>query len=429
MAITPEKQHGRTYTPPEIARFLSDQLCQTLPSDPAASVHILDPSCGDGALLLALTSALLKRGYQNIQLYGIDNEPWAIEQARSQLEKTFGEMVSLNLKVQNYAQWVTPYLQGDETIFFDMIITNPPYVRTQYQGALESVQRRMKELGLKGDLFLLFLQTLPLALKPDGRMGGIVSNKLLQTKECRGVRQYLLSRYQIEGLWDLGDTKLFEAHVLPLLFLLSNKKPSKTTKMTTVYESRGKQATRRVSRLNDLLVSEGCWGFEARCFDVNQGFLRSTNGIWTIENDRIRRWRTRVEERTAFRLQDCGTIRNGLKTTANKVFIRHRDVPVWEQQLFSSLELVFPLVVTKDAKAYRADKPSAWVLYPHDADGSLLSLEGYPLSKRYLEMHYQTLSARSYVEQKKWYKHHVGQSWAVFRQPKLIWKEISRVPE
>ena len=146
--------------------------------------------------------------------------------------------------MQDYTSWIQPYLRAEGEHVFDIVITNPPYVRTQYQGALSAVQPLMRSMGLKGDLFLLFLQTLPLTLRSGGWLGAIVSNKLLQTKECRTVRESLASSYQIEQLWDLGDTKLFSAHVLPLLFLLSRKPPCKISRMTTVYEAKGKCADR-----------------------------------------------------------------------------------------------------------------------------------------------------------------------------------------
>ena len=46
--------------------------------------------------------------------------------------------------------------------------------------------------------------------------------------------------YEIEHIWDLGDTKLFEAAVLPAVLMLKPKtsaKPSITAKFTSIYTS------------------------------------------------------------------------------------------------------------------------------------------------------------------------------------------------
>ena len=82
MGITAEKQHGRTYTPPELADFLSAQLCRVLSKEKAEPISILDPACGDGELLLALTDALFSNGYRQIFIFGVDREAEAIILAR-----------------------------------------------------------------------------------------------------------------------------------------------------------------------------------------------------------------------------------------------------------------------------------------------------------------------------------------------------------
>ena len=54
-------------------------------------------------------------------------------------------------------------------------------------------------------------------LRPGGILGVITSNRFLTTKGGMATRRFLRLNFEILELVDLGDTKLFEAAVLPAL--------------------------------------------------------------------------------------------------------------------------------------------------------------------------------------------------------------------
>ena len=105
---------------------------------------------------------------------------------------------------------------------FDLLIANPPYIRTQVLGAEQS-QLLSKNFGLKGrvDIYQAFLVAMRSVLKPDGVAGVIVSNRFLTTKGAGRFREIIHNQYAIKGIWDFGDTKVFEAAVLPAVVILS----------------------------------------------------------------------------------------------------------------------------------------------------------------------------------------------------------------
>ena len=51
------KTHGIHYTPPELAQFLARLLAAQLP-DQSCDLRVLDPACGNGALLAAFAQAV-----------------------------------------------------------------------------------------------------------------------------------------------------------------------------------------------------------------------------------------------------------------------------------------------------------------------------------------------------------------------------------
>jgi type I restriction-modification system DNA methylase subunit len=102
----------------------------------------------------------------------------------------------------------------------DIIIANPPYVRTQILGT-KKAQELAKRFNLTGrvDLYYPFLIAMTNVLKEGGLIGVITSNRYLFTKSGESIRKFLLDNYEILEVIDLGDTKLFEAAVLPAIFI------------------------------------------------------------------------------------------------------------------------------------------------------------------------------------------------------------------
>ena len=86
-----------------------------------------------------------------------------------------------------------------------------------------------KKYNLKGrvDLYYPFLIAMTHALKENGIVGVITSNRFLFTKSGNSVRKFLFENYDILEVIDLGDTKLFDAAVLPAIFIGRKKKNTK----------------------------------------------------------------------------------------------------------------------------------------------------------------------------------------------------------
>ena len=99
-----------------------------------------------------------------------------------------------------------------------MVISNPPYVRTKTRGA-RAAQILGERYGLTGrvDLYQVFAVAMIQALRSEGALGLLCSNKFLTNRAGASMRRVLLKELEIEELVDLGDTKLFHAAVLPVI--------------------------------------------------------------------------------------------------------------------------------------------------------------------------------------------------------------------
>ena len=143
-------------------------------------------------------------------------------------------------------------------------------------------------------------------------------------------------------------------------------------------------------------------------------------------------WLATVQAHTFCTFGDLGKIRVGVKTTADKVFIRDdwESLPEDERP-----ELLRPLITHFAAQRYRArvtQRPKR-VLYTHelrDGERRVVDLAQFPRAARYLERHRAILEARHYVIAggRQWFEIWVPQNPARWPLPKLVFPDISEKP-
>ena len=444
-SVTTEKADGVHYTPRHLADFVASQIatCVQVTGRP---ITILDPSAGDGELILALLRALKLRGINNVEVYGCETSSNALQLAESRIKAEFPDTAIqftcgsfLEFVLQRYRQDIFSMFQEDP-IRFDAVIANPPYVRTQILGAKQA-QELSQQFNLAGriDLYHAFLLAIAEVLKPNGLVGIIVSNRFMTTKSGMHIRRDILGQFNIHEVWDLGDTKIFAAAVLPAILLLSKKsKEVKTSspQFTSVYTSKS-QGTPALCRnvVEGLSLSGLILDKEGNRFFIEHGTLDNgadKTGVWRIKTDVSSEWLAQVKAKTWGKFSDVGKIRVGVKTTADKVFIRSD----WDQMPENSRpELLRPLITHHIARRFRSLnlEQGKKILYPHasvNGKRCAVSLNHYPLTAQYLEEHRKTLEARTYVIEsgRHWYEIWVPQDPILWDAPKLVFRDISEQP-
>jgi len=434
-APTTQKRHGRHYTPPELAGFLARRGDARLPA--GRKLRVLDPACGDGELLLAAASAAAQRGHEVIELAGLDLDPAAIGLARGRLA---GVPVPVSLSVRDFIRVPDG---GPPIGRFDLIITNPPYVRTQVLGAEVSRQLAAR-FGLQGriDLTHAFVAVMRSLLAPGGVIALLCSNRFLSTRAGLNTRRLLGDGYLLHEVYDLGDTKLFEAAVLPAIVVGQRRgdRPGvdRPARFTRIYESPGEEgpASRRASVLTALdhgedgRVAVGPKNFVIETGELVRGDPRDP---WRLGRESDARWFADVMAGCWQTYGETAKIRVGIKTTADAVFIRENwdDLPEQERP---EPQLLLPLITHGDTRAWRiSPAPAAKVLYPYDLTADrrkVLPLAGYPQAGAYLAAHEQRLRGRRYVADagRAWYEIWVPQRPALWGKPKLVFPDISEKP-
>lgn len=436
------KASGATYTPPALADFVARQMLHAATLPTRGAIRILDPAVGDGALLAALIARLPARLHARLEVVGYDTDEAALAAAQQRLRRDF-PWLACRLEARDFlSHALQEYDRGD--LFrtpespWHLVIANPPYVRTQVMGA-HVAQRLATDFGLSGrvDLYHAFLIAMASVLADDGTAGIIVSNRFMSTRAGQSLRRELLARFRLAHVWDLGDSKLFDAAVLPAVLVAHGGGPAHAPRaigFSSIYATHDEPqgdaadplAALEAADDNVLAVPDG------RRFRVRHGTLDHGNepqGVWRIATGAGDQWLATVAAHTWATFARIGKVRVGVKSTADKVFVRTD----WNALPGGRPELLRPLVTRHCARPFRGTPPTREILYPHIATAQgreAADLALHPRAARYLREHRATLEARHYVlaAGRRWYELWVPQQPDGWRHPKLVFPDIADRP-
>ncbi|MEU4649134.1 Eco57I restriction-modification methylase domain-containing protein [Nocardia fluminea] len=459
------KRHGRHYTPPELARFLARRALRYTPR--AGVLRVLDPACGDGELLLAVHREIASSAPDMaVHLTGYDLDRRAVAETA---ERAAALGVEIDGRGGDFLAAAAHLADGS----FDLIISNPPYVRTQQLGG-ETAQLLSKQFGLRGriDLTHPFVAVAPRLLTAGGVLGLLCANRFLTTRAGSNLRRILTDELTPVELYDLGDTKLFAAAVLPAITVALRATGPPGCRYVSVYEKQGVEPD-CVTELFDALAGESAChvGAGGRVFAVEVGVLATGDAVvrkpvedvcspqpvstvtaphrasgpvddgiraerhgdtaWRMSRPSVDHWLGRIADRTWRSFGEAARIRVGIKTTADRVFISDR----WDQMdPTPEPELLRELITHHDLQPWRvAMARGTKVLYPYDLlqpRRTPIDLAEFPCAAAYLQSHEQALSGRRYILDggRKWFEIWVPQRPHLWGAPKLVFPDISERP-
>ena len=441
------KNTGATFTPKELSDFLAERLTAYATGSKQA---ILDPACGDGELLVAIGDKL---AYSNMSftLTGYDANAEYLNFAKERtlrfgVEKTEfvgGDFLQAIDITQN--QGVLDLFSDKKSkvnAAFDIVIANPPYVRTQILGS-EQAQELAKKFNLKGrvDLYYPFLMAMTESLKEGGILGVITSNRYLSTKSGESIRQFLSQNYEILELIDLGDTKLFDAAVLPAIFIgrkIKQNKPS-PAKFIKIYEELNgyKGDLIFANNIYDVLLSgqSGYFTTGQKRYKKSSGALKyaiNSTSSWEMFSGDESDWVSKINNASKNKVEDFFKVRVGIKSTADKVFISDKWDALGEDK--PEKDLLKDLISQENIEPWTAtDNFKLKVLYPHisvNGEKMTVEIDNYPKAKNYFLRHEETLKARKYLIDagRQWFELWVSHKPHYWSYPKLVFPDISLNP-
>ncbi|OBI31799.1 class I SAM-dependent methyltransferase [Mycobacterium sp. E2238] len=172
-AASADKVRGGYYTPAPVARFLARWVR-------GAGPRIVEPSCGDGAILREL--AALGGRVHGVELV-------AEEAAKA---REFAPVDAANLFA-----WLATTRTGG----WDGVAGNPPYIRfgnwaaEQREPALELMRREGLRPSRLTNAWVPFVVASSVLVRDGGRVGLVLPAELLQVTYAAQLREFLLSRF------------------------------------------------------------------------------------------------------------------------------------------------------------------------------------------------------------------------------------------
>lgn len=176
-APSADKLRGGYYTPSAIAEFLAHWAAR-------AGSSLLEPSCGDGAIL----SQLARCSGPTDGLHGVELFPEEAAKAR--------ESAGVDVHVGDFFDWFTQDRWGS----FDGVAGNPPYIRfgNWPEADRGRAMELMQEAGLRPsrltNAWVPFTVASVLALRHGGHFGLVVPAELLQVTYAAQLREFLVER-------------------------------------------------------------------------------------------------------------------------------------------------------------------------------------------------------------------------------------------
>lgn len=181
---TAQKLRGAYYTPEKLAKFIVKQFESDIKNEKIKT--ILEPSCGDGVFLDALSKI---KCINNVEMIlGVEIEE---EEAKKAKMKAIENM---NIVNEDFIKLYDKNLKNKK---YDLIIGNPPYIRYQYltdeQRAVQSdilVHNGMKSNKLI-NAWVCFLVAAVELLNENGNIAFIIPAEILQVVYAEDLRLFL----------------------------------------------------------------------------------------------------------------------------------------------------------------------------------------------------------------------------------------------
>jgi len=202
-----QKLRGGYYTPKPIADFLAEWAIRS------PTTEVLDPSCGDGALLESAAEVLIRRGADKSSVgklvCGAEIDPQEASKAADRLRRLGVPGTSAQLHTGDFFAFCKEQLLEYELFdvvvsegrLFDAIIGNPPFIRYQsfpeeYRvPAFEVMRRAGLNPNRMTNSWVPFLAASTLLLNENGRIAMVIPAELFQVNYAAELRLFLSEHY------------------------------------------------------------------------------------------------------------------------------------------------------------------------------------------------------------------------------------------
>lgn len=306
------KETGQVFTPNYIVKEMLD-LCGYKHGKKILRKHIIDNSCGDGAILCEVVeryclayisfneNSLWLKNELELYIHGIDNDPIAVSKCIENLNVICSKYNIFNV---NWDVFVSDTLIDERfNKQMDYVIGNPPYVRIHnLSESYEKVKKyNFTQIGMV-DLYITFFEIGVNMLNKYGKLCYITPSSWTTSKAGSEMRKWFKEQQILRGVIDMEHFNVFENFSVYTMITYLDKKHLKDT-----FEYYNFDENKRKSVFIDTLNINN--------ININGEFYFGRNKEISL----LKEIKTKEYEKKV-------TVKNGIATLLDKVFIND-DIP------------------------------------------------------------------------------------------------------
>ena len=301
---------------------------------------------------------------------------------------------------------------GKESLGFDTVIGNPPYVNPIGLDSAEDTFLRSQFSAAVGkfDMYMLFTEQGLTLCQPNGLFSFIIPNKFIQTKSGRGLRG-ILSHSGLREVVDFGDSQVFEGVTnYPCIVFAERKEASPSDYLQyRIAKSHPDKVMRELKTPLSQLGEE----------------------TWFLSDQSEKRLVEKLQHQGLALEKYAKRIFTGIQSGADGILLLTSDK---QATLGLEPQLLKPMLRGRCIKRFCMDWDGTQIIYPYDSKGTILPekvMAKFPNVWRYLQENRAKLQKRIWFDKSaeelsgKWYGlMYIGDpSW--FQKDKLVTPALS----
>jgi type I restriction-modification system DNA methylase subunit len=325
---------------------------------------------------------------------------------------------------------------------FDVVITNPPYVRQEklarpyrevvglppwdpqqgrdrYGAPYKQYPKKVHpDVGSgTADLYVYFYSRAVQLLKPGGILAFISSNKWFRAKYGEKLRAYLAARCQTLSITDFGELPVFEAGTFPMIYI-ARKKTEDEQKADLPSEPVFTQVKSLDAPYPDIAALIAQDGQKLPPSAINRD-------VWILTGSaEIARIKKMEQAGVPLGTYVQNRIYYGIKTGFNEAFIideRKRDELIAADP--ASAEIIKPLAVGDDIRRWHIRDRKRWLIVTKIG----VDMGRYPAVFAHLKQ-YQAQLEKRWDRGEQWWELRACAYYDVFEREKIVYPEIAKEP-
>lgn len=223
---------GQHFTPRTVVNFMTDMLNPSGRLTKDYYPATIDPACGSGGFLIKTLEEMLEKGHD---LNFTDDDLDKIRRSTiygSDLNERLVRVAKMNMSLHGDGKggiYRCNGLVGNKELNarkYDFVLTNPPFgtktKERQILGQYNLSPSNPPKNGISGEI--LFVERCINLLRPEGKIGILIPDGLINNKSTKDVREYILDRVEVDAIISLPDKTFRSANANAITSILFGTK-------------------------------------------------------------------------------------------------------------------------------------------------------------------------------------------------------------